>query len=990
MAQFQAVNNDTVIAVAGDIVKSSGQVFGVVRAQATSATIALLGAWETGAAIGGTGTVKDDLVEVNCEVSVSIGSKLYLSASTPGKATNIPPAYPYFLGVVLDKRTFGGVQKATVILHNQGCVVSDTGMGVLVGVPATGTINVVSVANLVDNDRFVINDGVHSAIQLEYQVTPSIKATGTITCVAKTNILDNEGFTLNDGVNPATPFEYQITPNVYATGTLTAVAKASLIDNETFTLNDGVNPATVFEFKKTADVYATGTLTAVAKASLIDNETFTLNDGVNAATVFELHVKDDIYATGSITCPAKASILNNETVTLDDGVNPHSIIEFKAYADAYATGSITAVAKANLLDNETFTLNDGVNAATVFEFQKTPDVYSTGSIEVVDYTKLVDNDTFSIGDGINEVTFEIDVSGAYVPTQGFIPVHINGLATDALVAGAIKDAINGVTTGLTVTAGTVVVSTVPLTNDAYGPFNVAVTNGAAVGALTCTGLTGGSVFTPTGGAVVVCDITAVATADDVATTMVSTINGVIAGLAITAGAPTGAVIPLTNDAYGFYNTAITDTVFDAGFTHTGMTGGAIWTATGAGVVVCDITGDTTNAQVAATLKSTIDGIVADLAITCGAITVATIALTNDAYGAYNNAITDTVSSGLLTHTGMSGGEATSYVAGGGTVVDVRGDTTAAQVAATIKAAINGVVAGLAITAGTITDATIALANDAYGAYNTAITDTVVNAGFTHTGMSGGSISLFTPSGGGVVVCDVTGDTTAAQVAATMKSSINGVVAGLAITAGTIADATIALANDAYGAYNTAITDTVANAGFIHTGMTGGSVFTPAGGLTEVIDITGATTAAQVATATKAKINAVVATLAITAGTITNAKIELQNDAYGAYNTAITDTVTHAGFIHTGMTGGSVFTGTGGYTQIELYNLTDTTATGVAVATAAAIMASSPNFIIPTPTSAAISITNTVPGTGGNVATTEAVTAAGFTVTGMSGGVDPIA
>jgi hypothetical protein len=620
MAQFDAVNNDTVDGVSGDILISSGQAYGVTRALANSATLALVGVWTLPAKQGYVGKAKDDLVEVNCTSTVAIGDKLYLSSVVPGKATNIPPAYPYFLGVVIARRTIGGVQKALISFRNNGCGVADTQLQVLNGKPATGVITCVAVSALADNDRFTISDG---------------------SVLAK--------------------YEYRKTTNAYATGTLTCVAASSLLDNETFTLNDGVNTAVVFEYKVQPSVYATGSLTCVDKASLLDNETFTLNDGVNTAVVFEYQVTPNVYATGSLTC----------------------------------------VAKDNLLNNETFTLNDGVNTAVVFEYE-------------------VDNGTF--------------------------------------------------------------------------------------------------------------------------------------------------------------------------------------VATGGDVVV----------------------------------------------------------------------------------IDVHTLTSAADVATATKTAINGVVATLAITAGAITDATIALTNDAYGAYNTAITDTVVNTGFTHTGMSGGS--AFTPAGGNVVVIDVHTLTSAADVATATKTAINNVGAGLAITAGTITDATIALTNDAYGAYNTAITDTVVNVGFTHTGMTGGYIFVPVGGDVVVIDVR-SMTAAQVAAATKTAINGVVGTLAITAGDITNATIALTNDAYGAYNTAITDTVVNAGFTHTGMTGGAVFTPTSTYTAIDLRTLTDVTATGVAVLTAATINAGGQALDVPTPTSAVINIMNQAVGTGGNVAMTKS--AGAFTVSGMANGVDAV-
>lgn len=81
------------------------------------------------------------------------------------------------------------------------------------------------------------------------------------------------------------------------------------------------------------------------------------------------------------------------------------------------------------------------------------------------------------------------------------------------------------------------------------------------------------------------------------------------------------------------------------------------------------------------------------------------------------------------------------VTGGRTAVNVSTDTTDAEVAARMRSAINGVGASLTIVASG-TGSAVALANTTAGSDgNVAITDTVANAGFTHTGMTGGGVQL---------------------------------------------------------------------------------------------------------------------------------------------------------------------------------------------------------------------------------------------------------
>ena len=73
----------------------------------------------------------------------------------------------------------------------------------------------------------------------------------------------------------------------------------------------------------------------------------------------------------------------------------------------------------------------------------------------------------------------------------------------------------------------------------------------------------------------------------VAIAIAAAINSVTTTLLITAATPTTAVVSLTNVNAGAYNTAITDTVVDAGFIVTGMSGG---TATTVGAIADDGTG----------------------------------------------------------------------------------------------------------------------------------------------------------------------------------------------------------------------------------------------------------------------------------------------------------------------------------------------------------------------------------------------------------------
>jgi hypothetical protein len=97
---------------------------------------------------------------------------------------------------------------------------------------------------------------------------------------------------------------------------------------------------------------------------------------------------------------------------------------------------------------------------------------------------------------------------------------------------------------------------------------------------------------------VLVDISVAVTADDVRDAIITAVNGVGAGLAITASNGGSATVDLVNDATGSAgNQAITDTVADAGFTHTGMSGGTDANAINVQETVTDAFGTTDNTTV---------------------------------------------------------------------------------------------------------------------------------------------------------------------------------------------------------------------------------------------------------------------------------------------------------------------------------------------------------------------------------------------------------
>ena len=192
---------------------------------------------------------------------------------------------------------------------------------------------------------------------------------------------------------------------------------------------------------------------------------------------------------------------------------------------------------------------------------------------------------------------------------------------------------------------------------------------------------------------------------------------------------------------------------------------------------------------------------------------------------------------------------------------VAAGTDADVATATANAIIAQHGAGLTITAAIPNDKTVHLTNDANGTVgNVAIDENVADATFVVHGMTGGTI--FAASGGNAspaIPIDISGVTTNFAVASATYTAILGAhAAGLTVTATDPAgsSAAIALVNDAVGTLgNVAIDITgVSAVGFSKTGMASGSAaFVKSAGniaaSATVIDISGATTAAQVCAAT---------------------------------------------------------------------------------------------------------------------------------------------
>jgi hypothetical protein len=596
---------------------------------------------------------------------------------------------------------------------------------------------------------------------------------------------------------------------------------------------------------------ATGKITCPALSSLVSGTYLTIPDGTHLVK-FEPRAK----ARTSVTMKTKASMADNETLIIDDGTNPAQTLESRTTdSPTSATGSITCPALSAIpASGDYITIDDGVNEPMKFE----PRAKAQTSVTMKALADLADNQTLSCADGAHTVVFECQKT-------------TNAYATGSITFPAVSAFLDNETITLTDGVNTATI----LEFDASGE------------------------YTPTDGCIPV-HIAGLDTGAAMAAAFKTAVNGVEGGLAITAGAITDATLALQNDAYGTYNTSISDTVASELLTHAGMSGGAIFVPHGSGYIVVDCKTVSTDEQAAQAFADAINVSqgTGDLDFTAGTALGSTFLLTGEVTGTKTITITGTArSTGSTISTGR-GGE-TPVV--GATEIDLTGTTTGAEHAAILKQLLVDAV-DLDITPGTISTATIPLTNDLAGSVasqNTAITETGGTC-YQLVGMTGGY--EWVPTGGGSIVVDFRGISTNQAVGEAWADAINVLATAdsLNMIAGTPSGLTFELAGKVTQIATVAITGT--GLGSTST-ISAGLGTTPVADARE-IDLTGMPTAANGATKLAGIINGVTNGLTVTA--IVDAdtvSVDLQNDAATAVaNIAIAQTGGTA-YTVTGMTGG---------------------------------------------------------------------------------------
>jgi len=290
---------------------------------------------------------------------------------------------------------------------------------------------------------------------------------------------------------------------------------------------------------------------------------------------------------------------------------------------AAAAGVIQAIASSLLADGDYFTLKDGT-LTKAFEFERVR--AATGTITTGTGANMVAGKVITIDDGVNDpVVFEFVADAEDIADPANIPVVFAGTETAAEMRDLLLAAIQG--SDLDITATSSGAASIALENDLAGTVgNVAITEDIAHVSYVVAGMSGGlGAIGVTGGRVAV-TVDPAATAAEVAEAIVEAVNGVGAGLAITAeqDEDDDTKVNLTNDEYGSAgNIANTENVTNAGFTVSGMAGGyggnvtAVLDINGAANLAPDAVYSKTyilTSGYAYNLQLTVDGIIRSLAV----------------------------------------------------------------------------------------------------------------------------------------------------------------------------------------------------------------------------------------------------------------------------------------------------------------------------------------------------------------------------------------
>jgi hypothetical protein len=250
-------------------------------------------------------------------------------------------------------------------------------------------------------------------------------------------------------------------------------------------------------------------------------------------------------------------------------------------------------------------------------------------------------------------------------------------------------------------------------------------------------------------------------------------------------------------------------------------------------------------------------------------------------------------------------------------------------------------------------------------------------------MTGGATAF---SAGDANEVDITTAADVDDVADALRDAIN--LASIGVTAGVPVDGVIPLTSDISGPIEIEIIDTVADAGFTHEDITGGLAFAPTPGTT-LIDFSECGTEADKVAAVTDAINAATTAegldlVAEDDGTI----ITATNTATGTMTMTFTgDLVDLATPVSAGL--GGVVPVSGAVT-VDMTGLTTATQGAAKICQVANALDASTLNVTCTSNSGVIAVTNGTNGTAGNVAITENVANAGFTVSGMTGGRNPLA
>ena len=412
-------------------------------------------------------------IDTGTVVTLNAGITLILAGTIQGGGEILVAGASTIIGngiVLVPINAAGLADDAVLTLKGSAALTVTNLVGDLnAGAPLTGTLNVTTADNVVDNE-ITITTGSNTTT-----IIGTGGATSDIVTVHALALADDTLLTLSGAANFVVDgLKGDLNAGAPLTGTLNVTTADNVVDNE-ITITTGSNTTTII-----GTGGATSDIVTVHALALADDTLLTLSGAANFVVD---GLKGDLNAgaplTGTLNVTTADNVVDNE-ITITTGSNTTTII-----GTGGATSDIVTVHALALADDTLLTLSGAANfVVDGLKGDLNAGAPLTGTLNVTTADNVVDNE-ITITTGSNTTTI-IGTGGA---TSDIVTVHALALADDTLLtlSGAANFVVDGLkgdlnagtpllTGELTVTTGNATDNLITITT---GENTTTITSGAA-------------------------------------------------------------------------------------------------------------------------------------------------------------------------------------------------------------------------------------------------------------------------------------------------------------------------------------------------------------------------------------------------------------------------------------------------------------------------------------------------------------------------------